>query len=174
MKLYSLKILLTFQNSSEDETSCKGALRNPVILRNTFKYFPTSFLLSSCSLVNKTWNRRARIFIRNNRKCVAKNPDPDREAASVCRVLQNLRGLCYQMREQGREIPYNGLKLYLPGSIEGCPKDARCGGLVHVDLPKEVTLKYLDVASWSSVVFDGGQDPRTFVIRNHNHAHEIQ
>ena len=40
---------------------------NPIILRNILKYFPTGFLLSSVSLVCKTWNRVSRTFIRNHR-----------------------------------------------------------------------------------------------------------
>ena len=129
---------------AENDGSCQGkALRNPIILENIFKYFSTSSLLSACSLVNKTWNREARIFIRNHRKCTARNPD--QYSPNTCKLLQDLGDLCRHMRTYGREVPFNSLKVESRSQFKECPKDSGCDGLAHRNLPREMNLKYLEI-----------------------------
>ena len=144
---------------------------NPIILNNTFKYLSTSFLLSSCSLVSKAWNRVARVYIRNNRKCKVANPHVD--SISTCQLVHDVRYRCGQMRQQGREVPFNGLSIQLlDHGGKQCSKYAGCDGGVHINLPSEIKLKYFSIICSSDYAPHHVQDPSTKLIRDH--ASEIQ
>ena len=121
------------------------ALENPNILKNIFKFFSASFLLSSCSRVNKTWNSEARLFIRNFRKCTAKNPVNGHHARTF-QLLRDLNSLCGQIKTQGREVPFNSLKIAIRRHVPACPPHSCCHDLVQdTDLRTEFELKYLEI-----------------------------
>ena len=80
---------------------------NELILQQIFANLSTGSLLSSCSLVNKTWNAEARTFVRTYRKCVARNNDQ----TTPCEFLQELDRACGQMKKSGRILPFNHLKM---------------------------------------------------------------
>ena len=102
-------IVLKFQLNPRDEGCRQKALRNGLILQKIFSNIPTKLLVSSCSLVNKTWNTEVRKFIRDNRKCtVVRNT----WSISPCKLLEDLDTLCSQIVSKGRIIPFNCLQLH--------------------------------------------------------------
>ena len=141
------------------------ALTNTIILKHIFRYFSTGFLLKSCSLVNTTWNRDARIYIRNHRKCTAKNPHGN--SKSTCQLVRDVLVLCHRIKRQGREVPFNSLKVDLLGDIQGCPQNSGCDGVVHTGLPTKFRLKYLELTGESSKDDYQLQDSSVCLIRAH-------
>ena len=162
-----------FQNAIKNGTHCEAALRNHLILREIFKHVST--LLSSCSLVINTWNKYVYTFIRTSRMCVASNPDKN-SAPNTCQLLQDLKDLCGQIRDQGCEIPFTGLKLELLQSQLNarCRGDSGCDGVSHINLPGDLKQvpKYVEITCSASEDRSQGQDASTFFIRKH--TSEIQ
>ena len=136
---------MTSQTDDDDETSWQKALRIDLILQRLFRYFPTGFLLSSCSLVNKIWNRETRKFIWDRRRCTALN----KQNAFPCKFLKQLDGICGQMTENARVIPFNSLSLNLSencsvDSVPTVPSDPN----FYSNLHSMLKLKTLNVASY--------------------------
>ena len=96
-----------FAKSENKNTPSFKPLHNHLILHKIFVYVPTNLLLSSCSLVNKTWNREARTFVRDYRLCKIRM----KENYGVCKNFQALDELCAKMVPGGRIFPVNSLSL---------------------------------------------------------------
>ena len=103
---------------------------------------PTNFLLSSCSLVSKNWNRQARTFIRDYRKCTIKNADE-----KTCERLHQLDLLCGKMTRAGRVFPFNSFKIDDSYAKGNCRKDPTKNGVIYKNLTAHFQLKYLEDAS---------------------------
>ena len=97
--------------------------------------------MSSCSLVNKTWNTLARRVIRNHRKCAPKNDWTN----TACRFLQRVDQLYgqSQIAEEGRVVPFNSFKL---GFYQKCRP---CDRIFYNNLTSsnEIKLKHLEIFS---------------------------
>ena len=109
------------------------------VLRKIFKYIPTNILLSSSSLVNKTWNNEARALIRDHRRCTVKSP----EDTPVWKFLHNLDQLCGRMLKEGRFVPFNTLKIILPGI---CRSHCSLHEIFYNNLNNELKLKYVEIS----------------------------
>ena len=109
-----------------------------MILKKIFKYFPTKYLLSPLSFVNKTWNREARTFIRDWRVCTARI-DP----WELCKHLRSLDELCAETVGDGRIFPFNSLRV----NFDGCKPDEDDGenGSVYEHLSAKLRLKYVQI-----------------------------
>ena len=128
------------------ESSSAEALRNVVILREIFAHCSSRLLLRSISLVNKSWNYQARTFIRNHRKCFAK--DPQDGSWSTSEFIENLDQLCAQIYNKGREIPLNGLKIDLYRGGQGRLEDFKSDGTIFNRLPPAgLKLQHLEIVS---------------------------
>ena len=98
---------MSIDSVDDNESPCEKALRNPLVLQNIFKFLPTGLLLSSCSLVNKSWNNQTRTFIRDNRICtVVTTGSTD---GTFCQFLNSLDEFCGQITKTGRIVPFNSL-----------------------------------------------------------------
>ena len=93
------------------ETPVEECLRNTLVLQKVFAYFPTHFLLTSCSLVSKNWNAEVRLLIREQRRCRPKKPGKNDWEVEPCRFLQEFTQLTERMTEEGRMVPWNGMKI---------------------------------------------------------------
>ena len=128
-----------FQGSSRTvETACQEALRNPLVLHHIFRSFSVKFLLHSCSLVNKPWNTEARKLTRNYRICRASKP----KGTNACFSLQQFKQMCSQIKQGGRVIPFNGLKLYIG---ERCTVNSKGVENGLTNLSSDFELKHLSI-----------------------------
>ena len=109
------------------------------VLRQIFQYIPTKILLSSSSLVNKTWNYEARAFIRDRRKCTVKNN------GEVSKFLQDLDQLCGQMKTAGRLCPFNSLKIVLPTI---CQSHCNPEEVSYGNINSQMKLKHINISTW--------------------------
>ena len=75
--------------------------------------------------------------------------------------------MCGHMKEQGRELPFNGLSIGLLRGGKRCHKDSGCDGDVHVNLPSELKLKYLYFTCFSATARHHIRDPSANLIRDH-------
>ena len=108
------------------------------VLYYMFRYLSTKDLLSSCSFVNKKWNRVARKFIRCHRRCVLRSPNLF--CKKTCGLLQNLMDFYQVSSVEDREIPFNGIEIQL---AEYGDEWCNCVGKITRDVPKDFQLKYL-------------------------------
>ena len=118
------------------------ALGNHLILRRIFQHLPTGFLLSSCSLVNKSWNNEARTFIRDYRKCTVGITGKTDE------FLKHLDQFCGQIADNGRIVPFNSFK-----SNNGylCRLDSNYEEFTTPNLRSQIKLFHLDIDCRSSL-----------------------
>ena len=107
-----------------------------------FENFSTKSLLSSCSLVNKTWNRVAQTFIRDHRKCLAVFP-PD-QIPLICPLLRGLRNLFRDRADNNVVVPVNSLKIDIGGIFQECRPYELC----PVSLPTAMKLLFLELRFW--------------------------
>ena len=103
------------ESEDEEDSLFAKAFETDLVREGIFKYLSTSDLLSTCSLVSKNWNNKARSFIHIQRKCTPISSSK----VSVCEFLENLNQLCSEMVAQGRVIPFNRLSLF---SHQKCPQ----------------------------------------------------
>ena len=104
-------------------------------------HLPSNCLISACSLVNHIWHRVTRTALRDHGQCLAN--------ISSHRALQHIRLLeqfCAQLREEGRVVPFNGLRIYncvrLPRGFVGIDsKDLA----VYGKIMRLIKLKHLEV-----------------------------
>ena len=94
------------------------ALRMGEILQAMCTHIPTSFLLSSCSLVSKFWNNDIRIFIRDHRMCTFRSYSSTLHRS--CDMLQELEEICGEIAGHGRTTPFN--RIVIPGC---CTPDSK-------------------------------------------------
>ena len=126
--------------TQKGEHSAAEALRNPLILHQIFKFFKTGFLLSSCSLVDATWNREARSFIRDNRECTAKF----RKETCLCSFISGLNELCESTRKCNRIVPLNKLKIDMEFELDDIPPNYP-HFMKETHLTSSLHLKYLNI-----------------------------
>ena len=118
-------------------------------MQQIFTHLPTDFLLSSCSFVNKMWNREARSVIRDQKICwKRKHP---KNCRSVCQNLVHLDELCHEITAFGRLIPWNGLKVafrsHEDDEVEECMQSDEAG--VFLNSQTDFNLKHLKI-SWQT------------------------
>ena len=138
-------------DQDEEDRSGEQALRNPLVLQYIFKFLPTGFLLSSCSLVNKSWNIETRTFIRDYRKCTV--GITEKTDGTFCQFLKHLDELCGQITENGRTVPFNSFHFNLTsGKRRRCTLD--CSDDEELAIPNlrsQMKLFHLDIdlrSSW--------------------------
>ena len=122
------------QSSTEEDGPALVALSNSLTLQKIFANIRTSFLLTSCSLVNKTWNTGARKFLRTHRICAARN----NSETTACEFLQELDLLCGQIKNSGRVIPFNYLKIDF--SKRCCAKKSRSEEILYSNVISELKI----------------------------------
>ena len=108
-------------------------------MQRVFATIPTRDLLSSCSLVSKIWNAEARKFVRDSRICAAKN----NKETTACEFMQNLDALCGQMKQNGRFVPFNYLRINFS---KQCTKEKSTGDeILYSNVISELELTGLSV-----------------------------
>ena len=126
---------------SGEERPWEKALRNPLVLQHIFQFLPTGFLLSSCSLVNKSWNYQTRTYTRDNRKCtVTVNGKPDE-------FLKQLDKFCGHIIANGRIVPFNSFN----SNGNHCTWDSsNYEDFTTPNLSREMKVFHLDIECRSS------------------------
>ena len=118
--------------------------------------------------MNQTWNNVARTFIRNSRKCTARNPNG--HCRSTCQLVKDVAALYHRIKREGREVPFNGLTIESHLGRQGCcPHDSGCSRLIYASLPTDFVLKYLEIRSdvWTGTEYDQFQGSSLHLIRQH-------
>ena len=94
--------------------------------------------------MNKVWCREAGRFIHNYRDCkVGQASDK-----STCEFLQDLDRVVGQIIENGRTMPYNGLKLSAPSDVwYECPSKPFAQVLLNGNLKGHLKVEHLDIVS---------------------------
>ena len=130
------------KRSCDYERTKEEALQNPLILQKIFAHLSTSFLLTSCSLVNKNWNSEARKYVRDQRKCLAMKPGYSWLQETPCELLRQLDLMCGSITEQGRIVPWNCLKLMLMSARKCRGGEER----IYENLKINLKLRILEVS----------------------------
>ena len=109
-------------------------------------HFPTKFLLSSCSLVSKAWNREARRVIRDHRQCTIHIHG----GSKACQIFCDLDQLCALMVADGRVFPWNRLKFSNYENEAKCSKIATGTRAITYDhLSFQLHLKHLQLCGFN-------------------------
>ena len=154
----------------QDEIVRAEALSNPLVLQNIFKFLPTNFLLSSCSLVSKLWNSEARSFIRDNRKCTIATR---RIEETFCQFVQHLDEHCGQISAEGRVVPYNRFVINFTSTVDHYCAEKHGTTEVNEDrtvhLTSQLKLLYFDVDCRYHWVHCKVHQPLVALLRDKGH-----
>lgn len=130
-----------------------AALRVEVILQEIFSYLPTQVLLFTCSIVNKVWNREARKFVRNYRRCRIKTVSrcgnmmeivPENYSTVPMEVFKGYDVMCGQIVGHGRVVPFN----YMVVPEHWCGawhKELESDAIILRNLVEYMKFKYLEI-----------------------------
>ena len=108
-----------------------------------FAHLPVKLLLRSCSLVNTTWNREVRSFIRDHRICFRHRHLP---SGAICEHLIKLDRFYRTITARGRLAPWNGLKIsFRPQKDENNPRSTCCEKRSILNLQRDLNIKNLEI-----------------------------
>ena len=129
-----------------------SALNNPIVLRQIFTNLSTSELLTSCSLVNKTWYTIARTFVRSSRNdCKVLISSTSNSKCTACSRMMEFSQVVDRMKIN----PFNSISIVVwkdhfgYGPDSSSESNAQCPDLATFINMCAKTVKKLNVISLS-------------------------